>query len=459
MKKQKTFYVSQSNPLTVFALFLFLASSVSLIILRSHSGSLRDDALKIFLQTASCLLLIAVVLFHGKEFFFRSAIPVFFWCLTEVLLLLPGFSFRQRTSCIILYACITIVYTAVTSGRISKKYGLGGIAVCAVLVTLLRGIPTLQKMLPTLLALMGMLLLCLSMKEHRDGQYHRMWGDRSDGRRVRSLDAMTEVGIYAMPDRNGAHTMFADTVDVTEVDRYIHAKRRGDIPHLSMIQIFLTAYCRAVSEYPALNRFISGQKIYTRDDRIMFNMTIKKKMTVDAEETVIKLHLSPDETLYTISEKLEKAFHEGKAPDESSFDKTAAVIKAIPGLLKKFTFWLLKTLDYFGLIPAALLEVSPFHGSIFFTSMASLGIPPVYHHLYDFGNLPVFLCMGDKYKENFIRNDGTTETRKLMKFTVVSDERICDGFYYSRGLKAFKKYVTHPELLEQPPKTVRHDIP
>ena len=67
--------------------------------------------------------------------------------------------------------------------------------------------------------------------------------------------------------------------------------------------------------------------------------------------------------------------------------------------------------------------------------------------------------MGDKYKENFIRNDGTTETRKLMKFTVVSDERICDGFYYSRGLKAFKKYVTHPELLEQPPKTVRHDIP
>ena len=91
--------------------------------------------------------------------------------------------------------------------------------------------------------------------------------------------------------------------------------------------------------------------------------------------------------------------------------------------------------------------------------MASLGIPPVYHHLYDFGNLPVFLCMGDKYKRKEQKDDGSFETRKYMKYTFVSDERICDGFCYSRALKAFKHYLQHPELLELPPETVNHDVP
>ena len=58
-----------------------------------------------------------------------------------------------------------------------------------------------------------------------------------------------------------------------------------------------------------------------------------------------------------------------------------------------------------------------------------------------FGNLPVFLCMGDKYKKKEIKDDGSVETRKYMKYTFVSDERICDGFCYSRALKAFRHYL------------------
>lgn len=459
MKRQKTTYVSRQNWLTLLAVFLFFASAATLFLQHLRSGIFQQTMTTDFLDGGAVLLLSAIVLLHGEEFFFRSAIPVWFWCLTEILSLVPLSSARQKTGFLILYLCIAILYTALTSGKLSKKYGLGGIIACTALLTVIRGVPEGSQMLPTLLMLSGLVLLILSMKEHKDGQYHRMWGDRADGRRVRSLSAITDVGIYIMPNRNGAHTMFADTLDVTEIERYIHSKRRSDIPHLSMVQIFLAAYCRTIAEYPALNRFISGQKIYTRDGDIIFNMTVKKKLTVEAEETIIKLHLTPEETLYTVSEKLEAAFLAGKAEDDSNFDKTAALIKAIPGLLKKFTIWLLKLTDYFGLLPFFLLDVSPFHGSIFFTSMASLGIPPVYHHLYDFGNLPVFLCMGDKYKTVTQQSDGTIESRKKMKFTVVSDERICDGFYYSRGFKAFKKYLLHPELLEQPPKTIRHDIP
>ncbi len=459
MKKRKTFFVSRRNWITRLAIILFIACVITPFLPHFQSSNFRQTITTEILKGAAVLLLAAIVLFQGKEFFFRSAIPVCLWCLLEIFSLFPLSSARQKTGFFILYSCIAILYTALTSGRLSKKFGIGGIVACTALLAVIRGFPFITQMLPTHLMLAGLVFLVLSMKEHKDGQYHRMWGDRSDGRRVRSLSAITDVGIYIMPNRNGAHTMFADTLDVTEIERYIHAKRRDDIPHLSMVQIFLTAYCRTIAEYPALNRFISGQKIYTRDGDILFNMTVKKKLTVEADETIIKLHLTPGETLYTVSEKLEAAFLEGKEETGSNFDKTASLIKAIPGVLKKFTIYLLKFLDYFGLLPPFLLEVSPFHGSIFFTSMASLGIPPVYHHLYDFGNLPVFLCMGDKYKNVNQKNDGTTEVRKKMKFTVVSDERICDGFYYSRGFKTFKKYLMHPELLEQPPKNIRHDIP
>ena len=459
MKKQKTYYVSRRNWMSLLALLIIFASAATLFLQHIRSGIFSQTIHADLLEGVAVLLLAAIVLFYGEKFFFRSAIPVWLWCFSEILLLLPLSSPRQKTGFLILYPCIAILYTALTSGKLSKKSGIGGILACTALLAVIKGVAEATQMLPTLLMSTGLVLLILSMKEHKDGQYHRMWGDRADGRRVRSLSAVTDVGIYIMPNRNGAHTMFADTLDVTEIERYIHAKRRSDIPHLSMVQIFLTAYCRTIAEYPALNRFISGQKVYTRDGDIIFNMTVKKKLTVEAEETIIKLHLTPEETLYTVSEKLETAFQAGKEEDDSNFDKTASLIKAIPGLLKKFTIWLLKLADYFGLLPFFLLDVSPFHGSIFFTSMASLGIPPVYHHLYDFGNLPVFLCMGDKYKTVTQQSDGTTETRKKMKFTVVSDERICDGFYYSRGFKAFKKYLMHPELLEQPPKTIHHDIP
>lgn len=452
MKKLKTFYIVPGSLPVILAEILIVISAAAkfAVSLRTENFGFCD-----ILLMAAAAWLVVTVAGKGKELFFRSAVPA---ALIWLLILLPADKGWQRAGVILLCLAAAVFYGIAVSGMLTKKAAIPAAGICTALAAVIRGRFTLQELLPCVLAACGFLLLLAVMKEHDDGAYHRYWGDRADGRLVRSLDPMTYVGIYGMPDRNGAHTMFADTLEVTELDHYIHRKRREDLPKLSSLQIFLTAYCRTIAEYPMINRFISGQKIYTRDGDIVFNMTIKKKMTLDGEETVVKLHLSPEETLYTVSEKLENLFAEGREGDDLEFDSVAGIIRIIPGVLKKFVFWLLKLLDYFGLVPEALLEVSPFHGSIFFTSMASLGIPPVYHHLYDFGNLPVFLCMGDKYKKKEMTDDGM-ETRKYMKYTVVSDERICDGFCYSRALKAFKRCLQHPEILEQPPETVNHDVP
>ena len=90
--------------------------------------------------------------------------------------------------------------------------------------------------------------------------------------------------------------------------------------------------------------------------------------------------------------------------------------------------------------------------------MGSLGIPPIVHHLYDFGNMPVFVAFGCKYRKNEVLDDGSVAARKYVDYTVNTDERICDGFYYATTLKHLKRLLSHPELLDKPVTAVNHDI-
>jgi hypothetical protein len=93
---------------------------------------------------------------------------------------------------------------------------------------------------------------------------------------------------------------------------------------------------------------------------------------------------------------------------------------------------------------------SPFHASFFITSMGSLGIPPIYHHLYDFGNIPVFLAFGSKYRKNELNADGSVSEKKYIDITAVTDERICDGFYYASAFKLMRGYLKNPSVLDEP---------
>ena len=142
----------------------------------------------------------------------------------------------------------------------------------------------------------------------------------------------------------------------------------------------------------------------------------------------------------------------------TNLDGLIDAFNLVPGLFLKFTVWLLKFLDYFGLLPRFLLELSPFHGSLFFTSMGSLGIPPIYLHLFDFGNLPVFAAFGMKRKANEVLDDGTVVQRKYVDVKFVLDERIVDGYYYATFFKHYRRILQHPEILDEPPTEVNKDI-
>lgn len=286
----------------------------------------------------------------------------------------------------------------------------------------------------------------------------RRFGDRKDGRRVRTMSPMSYVIPYIMRTRNDAQNQIADTIDITEADKFLREMRAKGYKSISVLHVFIAAYIRLISMRPGINRFCSGQKIYHRNT-IEINMAVKKEMSLDAPDTMIKVRFEPTDTITDVYEKfnavVEKATAEGSNTD---FDKTARWLTRLPGILFRGTVRLLEFLDYHGWLPQALLDVSPFHGSMIITSMGSLGIPPIYHHLYNFGNLPVFISYGLKYHKNVMNANGAVERRTMIDVKVVTDERICDGFYFASALKLIRKFVASPALLTTPPETVIEDI-
>jgi hypothetical protein len=431
---------------------------------------------QIVLPVAATLLYVLIVLLNGKEMFYKTAIPV--WMMGIYYALRPHIIVGGNPFILAMYyiciASFCILYTAITSGKIKYAWlllPLFLVPLCAIIYAHRQydgmiwassaNIPApYQLVLADYLLFGGLILLVFAIRIHADGKYHPTWGDRNDGRKIRTLAPMAQITAYFQVERNTCSNLFEESFEITHIDRYIRQKRREGLTDFGITHVLLAAYVRGIAKYPQLNRFISGQKVYSRGDDIQYCMVIKKEMTVDSPDTGIKVHLNPADTAEDVYRKLNAVVENVKATQEldSSLDGLIQYLNLIPSIVLKFLVWLLKLLDYFGMLPKFLTELSPFHGSIFLTSMGSLGIPPIYHHLYDFGNLPVFGAFGCKRKAVEVQEDGSIVTRKYVDVKFVLDERICDGYYYATFFKYYRRLLAHPEVLDNPPETVVTDI-
>ncbi len=288
--------------------------------------------------------------------------------------------------------------------------------------------------------------------------YKRRLGDRKEGRLLRSYPAYNKFTPFVMKQSNDACNYFEDSIEVTEVDRWLKEKRAQGYKGLGIMHLFLAAYVRTVAFRPGLNRFVSGQRIYARHN-IEVVMTVKRSMTDDSEETSIKAFFSPSDTIFDIYRKINEKIDEVKANDDGSgADKFAETVIKLPRFILNSLIASLKALDYFGWVPQSLLDISPFHGSMIITDLGSLGIPPVYHHIYNFGNLPLFIAFGAKRRVIELDSSGQPVSRKYIDFKATIDERICDGFYMASSFKYIKHFLRNPSLLETPPERIEQDI-
>lgn len=286
----------------------------------------------------------------------------------------------------------------------------------------------------------------------------RRLGDRKEGRKLRTLDPIKRAMPYIMPKRSDSQNFFTEKLDIAEAEKFCREQIKAGRKNFSLLHVIIAAYIRVVSQRPAINRFVSGQTIYARNN-IEVLMTIKKKMTLDSEDACIKVIFEPTDTVYDVYDKFNKIVEENKGDGEgNATEDFAKILNYIPRFLLRFVIWFIKTIDYYGILPKFILDLSPFHGSMIITSLGSLGIRPIYHHIYDFGNLPVFVAYGAKQRGVKMNDEGEVVRYRYIEMKVTTDERICDGYYYASAFKMMKRIFENPSVLEYPPEQVVEDI-
>lgn len=466
-----TYYARRTNVFVWLAELLLLAAFVTRIVYACTAGGIGfwGAVVRIILPLAANLAISIQLLTRGERQFYVTRRPVVLFavnfialaisfshlglsramtalivtiCLFQAFLYWMTYSYRIRTQIpvFLAYAAFAAVYFVFRSfagvtARYYTSQPFGAISDLCLLATVLAAILATRR-----------------MPEWKKGDPYRLRpGDRLDGRLLRSLEPMSRISPYIMVERNGASNMFQDAIEITAMERYIREKRRQGLKHFGITHVFIAAYVRGVALMPGLNRFLSGQKVYQRFG-VDVNMTVKKSLSADSPDTCIKIKFDPADTADDVYRKFDETLRPVKESEEldSDFDVLAKILTMIPGVFFKFTVWLLKLLDYFGLLPEILTDLSPFHGSMFITALGSLGIEPVYHHLYDFGNVTQFCAFGCKRTEKTVADDGTVQTKKYVDCTWVVDERTVDGFYYAAACKKIKYLLQHPEKLDEP---------
>ena len=282
--------------------------------------------------------------------------------------------------------------------------------------------------------------------------------DKKEGRRIKTLPPMSKFEPFIMRYRNDATNFISASLDVGPCEAYIQKKRAEGLESFGLMHIFLATFVRSVARYPAMNRFVRGQRVYARNG-IEVMITVKKEMTLESPDTVVKMSFPVDATADDVYRICQEEIEKARSAEENDFDSTAKIFTYIPRPLLRLAVGCLYFFDYYGWLPRWLTKLSPFHGSMAITSMGSLGIPPIYHHLYNFGNLPIFLAFGVKYRKNELQKDGTVKTLHCVDYRLTCDERIADGYTYATALKYMRGIYRHPEVLDNPPDKIYEDIP
>lgn len=276
---------------------------------------------------------------------------------------------------------------------------------------------------------------------------------RADGKRLKNTDPMYTIAPHIMSKRMDSMNMTTIDIPYEPIKEYINKKRKENI-HISHMALILAAYVRTMAEFPELNRFIVNKRIYARNE-IAVGMVVLQSLE-SHEGTMSKMYFEITDTVFDINNKINSYVNENReSPENNGTEKIMKILLSVPGLVNVGVV-AFKILDKFGLLPKAIIDMSPFHMSLGITNLASIRTNHIYHHCYEFGTTSIFMAMGNLREIPKRKGDEITLV-KTMPIGVTMDERICSGSYFASAFRVMKKYLANPELLESPPEKIVQD--
>lgn len=291
-----------------------------------------------------------------------------------------------------------------------------------------------------------------------DITYNRRIGDRREGHRIRGFSPIHKiVPFFSKSDCDNSNS-FLCSVDSRNVDLWVRERRAKNMSRLELLHVFIAAYVRTVAHCPAINRFVSGDQIYARHN-IQVLININDDDASFASDSSHKVVFEATDNINDVYRKINSVLDENRASSQvNSADEFAQTISGMPRFVTSFALWILRTLDYYDILPSNFLSSSPFHGSITMTDLSSIGVAPATSSLHSFGNIPLSFCIGAHRRAVETDASGSLGERHYLDYSLVFDKRICTTTYQAAAIKYFEHYIQNPHLLEKSPTQVEEDI-
>ncbi|MBK7860363.1 MAG: hypothetical protein IPJ65_17475 [Archangiaceae bacterium] len=263
---------------------------------------------------------------------------------------------------------------------------------------------------------------------------------RPDGALVTDVPATRRIMPFIMPTRTESAVYFEQELDLTRTLPFLerfnaeHLETRAGLFHL-----FTWAAVRALHRRPRLNRFVVGSHLYQRDG-IWVSYSAKKSMSDDAPVVVLKRRFDPDAGFAALVTLVHGDLTEGRSDRQSHVDRELGLFLALPAPLLRLGVRLLRWLDTWNLLPGGFIHPDPLYASLFIANLGSVKLESGFHHLYEYGNIPIFAAIGLKRE---VMTPAGVKTVCSVKYTL--DERIEDGLYCAQSLELLRHDVENPE--------------
>ena len=282
----------------------------------------------------------------------------------------------------------------------------------------------------------------------------RRWGDRKDAKRLRNIDSMHAFMPYLLPNRTDNEAVLSDYAVVENLEKYI-AKKNEENPEFkyTVFHAVTAALAKTIYLRPKMNYFYQGHRLYERND-IIFSFTAKRKFEDHSEEALARIKIdqesdvSPLEQVYSKVKKFVTKIRKEDKTDGAT--DIISVLCKLPRFLLKFVVWVLRKLDYYGIMPTSISNEDPYYSTVFISNLGSIKATASYHHLTNWGTNSIFVIVGEMKLKQITDKDGNVSVKKIIPLGITIDERIADGFYFAKSFKIFRHLIENPELLDRP---------
>jgi len=216
---------------------------------------------------------------------------------------------------------------------------------------------------------------------------------------------------------------------------------------VTLFHLVLRALGVIFTEFPRLNRFVSGSRLYQRRG-VWLAFSGKQRLERDAPLFTAKIPFDPAERLDGMVERILASLGTGRSGRETATDREIKTFLRLPAPVLRFGVRAARRLDAWGMLPASFTAGDPLYASVFVANLGSVGLDAAYHHLYEWGTIPVFVTIGRLQHVPVVLPDGTVTSREVFTLRYTYDERIEDGFYAARALERLQALLESPEQIQ-----------